>query len=422
MIKRVSMRNFLCFKETEFDLSGTKGEPLPYALVYGENGSGKTNLMMAQRFLRASLDTMPTMWMGTSHIGGGMTEVPEGITMKNLFSDYMRVGSSEPMTVEFVLRIKGKDATYRMFVTKDGLTEEELVYVLNGRRSVLFSITEGTRKVGEIFSADLEKEMLVELEKYWGPSSFLSMIYRQYRSTVPSYVRNNMSPEILEVINEVINIRSYFSVNHDHSANPIDNPKSGQMPLEMEPYMDALGEAMRDFFCGLYSDIVDVRYVKRRDQRYIDYELVFDKRVEGEVITLPYYRESTGTQKLVDEFLQIMSCVHGDTVLVDEMDSGIHDVLMSGIFDRVRDSMRGQLIATTHNTMLLQNSDPKCTFILDIDGEGYRHIRSVKSITTTQKCNNNTKRYLEGDLGGIPILGYVDLAEISDRLFERLGQ
>lgn len=43
-LTRVVLDNFLSFGHLDFDLCGRDG-PLGYALIYGENGSGKTNLV-----------------------------------------------------------------------------------------------------------------------------------------------------------------------------------------------------------------------------------------------------------------------------------------------------------------------------------------------------------------------------------------
>ena len=52
MFTRIVLDNFLSFGHVEFDLSGAYGKPLNYAFVYGENGSGKTNLVRSIAFLR----------------------------------------------------------------------------------------------------------------------------------------------------------------------------------------------------------------------------------------------------------------------------------------------------------------------------------------------------------------------------------
>lgn len=48
------------------------------------------------------------------------------------------------------------------------------------------------------------------------------------------------------------------------------------------------------------------------------------------------------------------------TVIIDEIDTEIHDLLMKALIDGLMDIETGQLIATTHNTMLMNTLDKKC--------------------------------------------------------------
>ncbi|MBR4202516.1 MAG: AAA family ATPase [Candidatus Methanomethylophilaceae archaeon] len=418
MIKRIHAENFLCFRDITLDLAGPKGKPLWYALIYGENGSGKTNLLHTLWFLKASLDIRMVDWANELSIGRGIYETTEHHA--TLFTEYSMIGSKDPIRLEYTFEIDGRDATYLMEISLKGMVKEELVYVINGRKATLFSITENDMDMDRCFPGEFRKDMRMNVQKYWGPYSMLSILVKESNNLSHIFARDNISPELTKVVQYVKNLSIYFPDRRSISFNPLMNARGGQMPESFEPAMDAMAEAMNDFFCGLYSDIESVHYVKTRTQGGIDFELVFDKRIEGKTVTVPLYKESSGTRKLVDEFYHIMVCVHGGVEVVDEMDSGIHDVLMKDLFGCIRESMKGQLIATTHNTMLLQNSDPRGTYILDIDGEGCRTIRSVYSIARTQRCNNNTKRYLEGDLGGVPVVGYMDLEGIATRFFEKL--
>lgn len=419
MIKKIHAENFLCFRNITLDLSGPKGRPLNYVLIYGENGSGKTNLLRSLRLLRCTLDSRLSKWVADYSIDGSGHDVTS-FNMKNIYPEYSMIGSKDPIHLEYTFEIGGRDATYVMTISNEGLTKEVLVYVLNKRKSTLFSIDENSIEIGKCFSDEFRKSMMTEVQKYWGPHSLLSILNKESNDLNRMFAKNNIADELVSVIEYIKDLDLFFSDSNPVSKNPLMNPGKGQMPSAFEPVMDAVADAMNDFFCGLYSDVECVRYLKRSNIREIDYELVFDKRVEGRSVSIPYSKESSGTRKLVDEFYHIMACVYGGVGVVDEMDTGIHDVLMKELFENIKGSVKGQLLATTHNTMLLQNLDPRCIFILDIDGEGCRDVKSISAIARTQKCNNNTKRYIEGDLGGIPVVGYLDLRDIADRLFEKL--
>lgn len=60
----------------------------------------------------------------------------------------------------------------------------------------------------------------------------------------------------------------------------------------------------------------------------------------------------------------IISLTRGKTVIIDEIDTEIHDLLMKAIIEGIMEIETGQLIATTHNTMLLQTVDKKMSMLL----------------------------------------------------------
>ena len=93
---------------------------------------------------------------------------------------------------------------------------------------------------------------------------------------------------------------------------------------------------------------------------------------------------------------------------------------MRDLFIQILPDMRGQLIVTTHNTSLLKDLDPHNVFLVDIDADGDRTVRSISSMTRTRDSNNNQTRYLRGDMGAVPHIGSVDMANIVQHLREDL--
>ena len=90
------------------------------------------------------------------------------------------------------------------------------------------------------------------------------------------------------------------------------------------------------------------------------------------------------------------------------------------VFDLITEilgEIKGQLIITTHNTSLLKILEPRCAFIINVDLNGEREIRSISKIIRTQKNHNNQDRYLKGVMDGVPYMGSLDLDEIASGLY-----
>ena len=114
-----------------------------------------------------------------------------------------------------------------------------------------------------------------------------------------------------------------------------------------------------------------------------------------------------------------MNCLDGQTVFIDEMDDGIHDLLFAKIIDSLRDVMQGQLVITTHNTTLLEYLEPKEVYVIQKDIEANTLIECVNNYEQrTQKTNSIRSKYLRGDYEGIPHVDAFDAEFLQEQLVD----
>ena len=99
------------------------------------------------------------------------------------------------------------------------------------------------------------------------------------------------------------------------------------------------------------------------------------------------------------------------------INTGLRVLLPDLIEDQIisiKDEITGQLIITTHNTLLLEILPKECIYILSADYEGNKYINSIKEYgITIQKNHNARDLYFKGLFGGIPTTSYVDFEEIK---------
>lgn len=166
------------------------------------------------------------------------------------------------------------------------------------------------------------------------------------------------------------------------------------------------------FFISFYSDIKKVYYILEENENSIKYELTFDKVINNSQKSINWKYESCGTIKLLLEIPYLLDCVQGKVVFIDEIDNGIHDVLMNSIIFNLLKDMKGQIIFTTHNTLLMNSLDPKYVYILNSDFQGNKTLTCVKDFERIQKNNNLRKKYLDGIYGGVPNSNDIDFDDI----------
>ncbi|MDO5853741.1 MAG: AAA family ATPase [Thermoplasmata archaeon] len=446
MFKRVVLDNFRSFPHLDLDLTETRSRPARYALVYGENGSGKTNVVRAFRFLRLSVRTLGPP--GPGPMGGlpssdreygemfrrmarmlDSGEPPgfdspgwEDVSM--LAVSNRSAGSAGAMRTEYVFAPTGKDADYVMEFGEDGrLIRECLDYHVNGRKARLYEVVSGPEGPEARFhasffrSAALEADMPEALRRFWGKHTVLSIIRAEARRSNPEYIRSSLCPEATEVLQF---IRGMTVGLREGGGPGWFDPAAGTLPASARNILDAYEDAATRFFSRINPDIRRVSYDVEQYGGRIRYEMLFERRVGTEYRLIRACDESFGTRRLLGLLPYLMSLYKGGVVVIDEMDSGIHDVLMRDLMREVLGYGRGQLVATTHNTSLLRDADPKCAYILR-DAEGGREIVAISSITRTQRNNNNEDRYLNGVFGGVPTIGEVDMGDIVEA-FDRIRE
>ena len=151
----------------------------------------------------------------------------------------------------------------------------------------------------------------------------------------------------------------------------------------------------------------------------------FSKLIDDKVKEIPFELESTGTQQLLEIIKFIFLSIIGNTVIVDEMENGIHDLLIYEVISSLLDSFNyienAQFIATTHSTYLMEMLPKESIYILVSDVLGRKNILSIDNFDfRTQKNNNIRLKYLRGDYSGIPNTGYLDFNDLVNQVREDL--
>lgn len=128
-----------------------------------------------------------------------------------------------------------------------------------------------------------------------------------------------------------------------------------------------LTEKMLDTFLRLtYRDIVQVYYKRTYSEDKIQYQLVITKNIVGKPRDIDFSLESTGTQSLIQQLPFMLVVVNGSVAVIDEFDTGIHDLLVKALASSLYNSIEGQLIITTHSTLLMESDIPKeCIYVIN---------------------------------------------------------
>ena len=189
----------------------------------------------------------------------------------------------------------------------------------------------------------------------------------------------------------------------------------------MEQYFSITSSCLcifSDFFSSTNSDIKRLYYDRTFNDKVIKYKLYIEKLVAGQYRQIPFSKESTGNHQLLRVFCYILSAAEGNIVAIDEADSGIHDYLFMKILQEVMPYIKGQLIMTTHNTMLMEaDFSRNSTYILSEDEFGRKAIRAISDYDKRTYLSNNIKnKYINNEYGGLPNVTAINFASLIELL------
>lgn len=426
MFTYVKLKNYKSLVDFEVDLTDSKNNPKKMVIIYGENGAGKTNFINAfftlfetlntkvykriiDEFMEKKLDEKDNVEILNEFIKNNLKNI------EDIINDSKTIDSKENMSLEFGFKLNGKYGKYYIEMGKNSIVREKLEYVLNKNKTKYFDISDKKIDINKsLFNSNKYlKEISDLVNKFWGKHSFLSIILFEMRDKNKQYINKNIPKYMLNIV------KYFFSLKKD--KNNIDF-RSGSIHKYNKEFLDFLNYFeiyLNIFFTDLYSDIKQVFYKKEciADDK-IDYKLFVKKQIYGKIIDIDFSLESNGTKKLAQfAFILYRYLNKNEVVLIDELDSGIHDILVSTILkDLYLYHKEGQLIITTHNTTLLETEIKKdCIYLFNIDSNGKKILIPITEYEREHPNTNFRKRYLKGLYGGIPMIDDIDFDDLLNQ-------
>ena len=439
MFTYIKLKNYKSLIELEVDLTKKENTPKKLISIYGENGIGKSNFVDSFYTLKKIVSTRTInekiriltekqKELQTDDFNKALYFFGQlGSIIKNGFfsnsidiiNECKTIDSKDNMIIEVGFKIKSKSGIYCIETDNTDIISEKLDFTLDKNKVNFFEITKKEKYLNESVFIDNEykKEILSIIEKYWGKHSLLSLIAYEIEDKKENYVKKKIFNGIFEVINFFSSL-SILSRNKLEVFKDIEEEKLfyGTISANEEKKLINIENVINTFFTALFSDIKQAYYKKKVDRDEINYILCFKKNIYNKLIDIEYNRESTGTKNILKILPYLISAAKGKTVIIDEIDNGIHDLLILKILENLSEDLKGQLIITTHNTLLLEEEFIKDSiYIFKVDENANKKLLSLNKFEGRIHPNLSIrKRYLKGLYGGIPFPMDIDFNEIIE--------
>lgn len=375
----------------ERNIEGIEGiRVLKSAVIYGANGSGKSNFIDAIAFVKNlvlnSVSYQP---------GQGIRQIPHKLNGVNSESEYQ---------INFV--VGGIRYVFGFSLVKMLVEEEYLYFFPNGRQSKIF---------------DRKKEKFTLGSKFVGRFNLCKEVLRPNRLLLSCAANFTTVKEVAEVFNFFRDqLVVYGPLNHDnwmnYSLSQIN--KNPIMKKNVLSLMNRFGMGVKDIKVTIdkknlepskLPEFLSSEFKNMLLQTKVD--AITAKVVYEKFETDLMHDESTGVKKLFALLCPLIDIMLNGKVLVcDELESSLHESLVYELVKTFMESKANrfaQIIFTTHETGLL-NLDlfrRDQIWFTEMEGvERYTDLYSLAEIKNVRKEDNFGKGYITGKYGAIPML------------------
>lgn len=439
MIRYVKLVNYKSLVNLYVDFMKTKTKPKNLVLIYGENGIGKSNFANSFYTLNETMRTMSSIEMFKKIIEKSEAKpnqyknfIEKHIKdrfkdVKMIINDCKTIDSNGNMIMEYGFICNKKNGIYHIEMNNEEIVSEKLEYVINKNQTYFFDIDKNNVKINASIFADKNyyNEFLELIDKYWGKHSFLSILSYEIEDKKREYMNKKISKSLYDVLLYLKmmctkikggNHSEFGIIGTQHIL--MDDLEEGKISIKYKKELDKNEYLINEIFTTLYTDIKNVYYKRTIEDNYIKYKLFSKKMIYGKIMDVDFSLESTGTQNILTLVPYLISACEGQTVIIDELDTGIHDLLVKNLLECIARYVKGQLIITTHNTMLIDSSIPsENIYIFNANSKAEKELIAITDFEgRIHKNNSPRKRYLNGVYGGIPMFTDIDFEELIENL------
>lgn len=444
MFTKITLENFRSFDHIVFDLTEKGNVPKHLAVLYGENGAGKSNLMSAFVLLpelTRTMDVRDAYERLLTRDAIFQDEKMEKVMreqmrhslrdMSAIIKDYRMIDCEDPIVAEYEFNINGNNGCYRVEFGQDEIVHERLEYVLNRRRGLYFDCSSDGILINDtVIQGTNRKDFLVDVKetakRYWGKHSLLAILLYEMKDKSNAFGRDNVTENFNTVLREFRGLSCAVSMGNksweglSSKLQVLKRPLQGHLSLRRETELDYASDFFTQLFTSVDLSVRKIFYKKEFHDDEIYYKLIEEKYIAGNYRRIDFERESAGNCQLLNISCYLLTACMGGVVILDEAEANIHDLLFQKLLEEIRPILKGQVIMTTHNTMLMEASFAReATYILSVDPDNPsdKKIRCISDYRKrTYAANNIRNKYLNCEYGGVPELRQTEFQESIEKI------
>ena len=430
MIQEIKIKNFLSFKdEVTFSFEATrdtfaedyqvvevapKVRLLRFAMVYGANASGKSNLLQALAYLR--------------HFFFYQSEnADEGTRTEPFLLD--KKTPLQPSCFELVFYVDSTKYWYSLKLDTEQVYEEKLYVYKSVQPTLLFnrelkdkvSVIHFNTSILRVSQAEREK---ITLECLRNMSVFAAR--DKVNTKIPDidvakdWLKFHIMPEIIPETNlfEYAERRNMENpLLHNHIIDLMRKADFNITDISTEIISQAVPDDYINFYLLDKSIPTQEKERLQKERTIKQRRTLFEHTVTNELTSAKYsmnrFQESSGTIRFFGIETAIYECLEGGSFLaIDELENSLHPQLLKLILlNYLRKRTRSQVLITTHYDPLLHEvsrlDDQKIfrkdsIWFTEKKENGHTDVYSLAEFRGVNRLSSIQKAYNQGNFGAVP--------------------
>ncbi len=403
----------------------SKIDVLRFAMLYGANASGKSNLVRAIAFARDFI------------IDG--TRPKESITVEPF--RLATTKSKNPSRFEFEFIVGAVAYAYGFLVDQHSVKEEWLYVVNQNEEYALFKRKPGKRQVVEATfyeSLDIDQQFLQFVARGTRPNELLLTKLAENNvnqfEDIDEWFRRKLTIVFPNSRHSSMEVKVYKDQKFSQALaaflksmnTGVDEVRARAVDIEtidfpmdlIQSKWDADGQEPENAAEPIENLVVlntpQGRYLLHRNEQdeIVAQALSTRRNISGKSIDFELNEESDGTQRLLDLF-PILYAAEDRVFIIDELERSLHPNLVQNFIKHFLDQPnQNQLIVTTHESTLLDLAIFRRDEIWFVEKspDGASTLYSLEEFKPRHDLDIR-KGYLQGRFGGVPVFGSMLQAE-----------
>lgn len=362
------------------------------AVIYGANGSGKSNFINALLFMCNLIQTSISYQPGQ--------KIPQ--------ATHKLSEKEKPSTFDIQFIRKNVRYAYGFSIEGGAITEEYLYYFPNGRQVKIFERDRMNIQPGNRYKSSFDvsiKDVLKENRLFLSCAANYSNV-RELEEAFLFFTTD------IVVYNPAMNNWTEYSIRLMQ-----DNPSIKKEFLQL---LNALDTGIQDVklkvekvkFADLKRDLQLpdnlMGLLPEQEGNRIEAKVVYDQ-FEIDLLS----EESSGIKRLFEIICPMIDILNTGKVLIcDELEASLHEAVIYKIvqlFQNYKKDIFAQLIFSTHDTSLLNRElfRRDQVWFTQLNKDRATDLYSLVEIKDVRKSENLAKGYVSGKYGAIPMLNHV---------------